>query len=174
MKPYLTPWACARPLLLMAGFGYGLAQHRSALWVGVALAALAEGLWWGTTIRTSKGRPIHPWLVIVIGLGAWVVGPLRSGAWLLVLSAEWLVRPALWDGGIISHGRARRAGRKARKLRDLAAHARSDGDGVTLAAVAAATETAGRTEPRPVAMTFVQGVISKMSDGTERWEDMPV
>lgn len=192
----LSAASSARPLVLLALWAYGLGTRQSAVWVGASLLLFLEGLWWASSARTAKGCPLPPALVLVMAFGAVALGPLRSGAWLLVLSAEWLVRPALWDGGIISHARRRRAARKARKIRGLSDHAESTADGVALAAHAASVEMGQaprrrwfrRALPPPpapvpasaevrqaeaVGMRFAQCVIHDMADGTQRFEEMP-
>jgi hypothetical protein len=166
----LSGASSARPLVLLAAFAYGLSQRRSDIWVTAALLLLAEGMWWASKARTAQGAPYALGVVFLMGLAAVALGPFRSGAWLVVLVAEWLVRPALWDGGIISHARRRWACRKARKLRAHAAHAEGTGDGITLAAAAARVETAAG--PQPVEMRFVSGVVHTMSDGSQRWEEL--
>jgi hypothetical protein len=173
--PTLNAAASARPLVLLAVFAYGLLTFRSAVWVTAAVLVFAEGFWWASGARMKNGQPYPPALVVAMAFGAIALGPLRSGAWLLCLSAEWLLRPALWDGGIMTHARRRRASRKAAKLRGHAKHAEGTADGILLAAAAAQVETnvQAATEPKSVSMTFHSHVRHVMSDGSERWEELP-
>lgn len=192
----LSAASSARPLVLLAVWAYGLGTRQSAVWVAAAVLLFLEGLWWASSARTAKGHALPVPLVLVMAFGSVALGPLRSLAWLLVLSAEWLVRPALWDGGVLTHARRRRASRQARKIRAASEHVTSAADGVALAAHAASVEMGNAPRRRwfrralppppapvpesaevqaraqPVGMRFVQGVVHEMSDGSTRWEEL--
>lgn len=204
--PKLTAASSLRPLVLLAVFLYAMACGIGAraaqadvswpvwLWVGSCVALFAESIWWFASSRPPGAARPHPAVLFGIGCAAIALAPLRSGAWLLVLSAEWLVRPALWDGGILTHARGRWAGRKAAKLRRLSGHAQKDGDAVALNAAAAQVATGqGRrwfrqapvpasaevraAEARPpagreVGMHLARCVVHVMADGSTHFEEV--